>query len=200
MSFCLQGCPKILTYWSLQDEQQIDPFFHAWGSRGSSGAGKTAMGSRGRKGENVLLLRCCPWAWARQSRRFSPACPASLVWSPITTCGLKCLCAGVMSGAKVVLLVHRNAVSGARSQKRKEFNPWCFEWVEGIGNTDLHCGQMNLILSTFRGQIVGEKDGQSWRMMACLQLEWSHSPRSVQGQTVLSLVLSGTRYPCAHQG
>lgn len=136
MSFCLQGCPKILTYWSLQDELQIDPLSHAWGSRGSSGAGKTAAGSGRRKGGKVLLLRCCLWAWAWQSRRFSPGCPASLVWLPVTTCGWKCLCAGVVSGAKVLLLVQRNAVSAARSQKRQEFDPWCFEWVEGIGNTD----------------------------------------------------------------
>lgn len=104
------------------------------------GLGK--LGSGRGKGGKVLLLKCCLWAWARQSRGFSPECPTSLVWSPITTRGQKCLCAGVLSGARVLLLVQRNAVSGAQSERlcrereRPEFDPWCFEWVEGIGNTD----------------------------------------------------------------
>lgn len=137
MSFCLQGCPKIRMYWSLQDEQQISPFFfHAWGTGCSSRAGKTAVGRGKGKGEKVLLLRCCPWAQATQSSGFNPACPTSPVWSAVTTCWGKGLCAGVMSGGKAVLLVQSNALSAASSWTRWEFDPWRFEWVEGIWETD----------------------------------------------------------------
>lgn len=150
------------------------------------------MGNEGRKREKVLLLRCYLWAWARQSRGFSPACPTSLVWSPVTIGGRKCLCAGVMSGAKCFCWF-RGTLCQLHGHRRDN------NLIPGVLNDskvletqmDLNCGQINLILSTSRGQIVGEKDGQSWSMMAHLQLEGSPSTRSVQGQIVLSLVLSG---------
>lgn len=129
MAFCLQGCPKILPNWSLQDELQIDPFFHAWGSRGVSGAGKTAVGSGGRKGEKVLLLRSC--------------------------CGL-----GQDKAGGLVLRVQPH-------------------WSD---------------------HLQPQVEGNVCVLGSCLQLEGSPSTRSVQGQTVLSLLLSRTRYSCARQG
>lgn len=116
MSFCLQGCPKIHMYWSLQDEKQINLFnFHAWGTGCSSRAGQTAVRRGKGKGEKVVLLRCCPWAQARQSSGFSPARPISPVSSAVTTRGRKGLCSGVMSGGKAVLLDQSNTVSAAWS-------------------------------------------------------------------------------------